>query len=71
MAPWLRGLGSRGQEEQLQPCNGNGNGNGNNIKRVYTMSDQLICQLPRPVPSPQHTCTGTLTQIQLQMRSQA
>lgn len=21
------------------------NGNGNNIKRVYTMSDQLICQL--------------------------
>lgn len=80
MAPWLRGLASQPacQEEQLQPCDGNGNGNdnGNNIKRVYTMSDQLICQLPPDLScTPPHTHTHwhthTHTHTHIGMRSQA
>lgn len=33
------------------------NGNGNNIKRVYTMSDQLICQLLGGTDAYTHTHT--------------
>lgn len=35
------------------------NGNGNNIKRVYTMSDQLICQLLGGTDAYTHTHTHT------------
>lgn len=38
----------------------NDNGNGNNIKRVYTMSDQLICQLLGGTDAYTHTHEHTM-----------